>query len=144
MNQLRLSADGIHDLKRFELCRLDAYPDKGGKWTIGWGDTRGVKKGDHITQDEADRRLAVRIAEYESVVNAAVKIPLTQNQFDALVTFSYNVGAAAFRTSTLLELLNANDIHGAAEQFSRWIHVKGAMDAGLVRRRFCEMIRFLI
>lgn len=140
----RLSADGVHDLKRYELCELEAYPDKGGKWTIGWGDTRGVKQGDRISQDEADRRLAARIAEFESVVNEAVRIPLTQGQFDALVTFAYNIGAAAFRTSTLLELLNSNDIEGAAQQFVRWIHVKGAMDADLVRRRFCEVIRFLI
>jgi len=140
---LRLSADGLHEIKRFELLRLDAYRDKGGVWTIGWGDTRGVKEGDRITIEEADRRLAARVSEYEAVVNAAVKIPLTQRQFDALVSFTYNVGTGHFRSSTLLQLLNSNDITAAAEQFCRWIHVKGAIDGDLVRRRFVEVIRFL-
>ena len=144
LRSMRLSADGLFDLKRFEKCELEAYPDEGGKWTIGGGSTLGVKKGDRIDQAEADRRLAVKIAEVEAVVNAAVKLPeLTQGQFDALICFTYNVGNGAFRGSTLLELLNSNDTTAAAEQFSRWIHVKGVISPNLVRRRFCEVVRFL-
>jgi lysozyme len=139
-----LSEEGIADLKRFEGCRLEAYQDRSPRkvWTIGWGDTRNVKQGDVITQAEADRRLHVRVREFEADVTAALRHPTTQGQFDAFVCLAYNIGPEAFRTSTLVALFNAGDIHAAAEQWSRWVHTSGIIDPVLVRRRFCEIVRF--
>jgi lysozyme len=139
-----LSDEGLADLKRFEGCVLEAYQDRSPRkvWTIGYGDTRNVKKGDTITQAEAERRLHVRVREYEADVNAALKHPATQGQFDALVCLTYNIGATALRESTLLQLFNSGQVHAAAEQWSRWVHTSGVIDPVLVRRRFCEIVRY--
>jgi lysozyme len=149
---MKLSAQGLADLKRFEGCRLEAYADEGGVWTIGWGDTHNVLQGQRITQAEADRRLLVLVADFEAGVSKNLARPATQGQFDAMVCLAYNIGlgrsAAApkgpvgFLGSTLLHKFNLGDVHGAAEEFGRWIHVKGVISPNLVRRRFCELVNY--
>ena len=137
-----ISQVGIAELKRHELCRLEAYPDRGGVWTIGWGDTIGVKKGDVITQAQADDRLQRRIGEHETQLRGHLTSVATQSQFDALLSLSYNIGAEALRTSMLLRLFNEGKTIDAAKQFARWVHVKGKLDEVLIQRRVDELCRF--
>lgn len=134
---------GIALIKEFEQCRLKAFkPTRDDVWTIGWGRTAGVKMGDTCTQEEADAWFLEDLATFEGAVNAAVTVPLTQNEFDALVSFAYNVGEGAFRKSTLLKLLNDSDYDGAARQLLRWNKQAGNELAGLSRRRKREMELF--
>lgn len=117
----------IRKLKDLEGLRLDAYPDKGGVWTIGYGHTKGVKPGDRITLAESDEFLREDLAFFAAAVLKLVRRPMTQGQFDALVCFAYNCGTSedGLGGSKLLELFNAGDVRGAAEQFGRWIHGRG-------------------
>jgi len=127
----------------FEGCRLTAYQDVAGVWTIGYGTTGpDVVEGLVITQDEAVVRLEKGIAWAESAVNRLVTVALTQPEFDALVDFVYNLGVGAFEGSTLLSQLNSGDFHGAADQFERWDHAGGVVVAGLLRRRVAEETEF--
>jgi lysozyme len=143
---MNASERGIDLIKSFEGCVLKAYPDPGtggDPWTIGWGTTRGVKRGMTITQEEADLLLAEDVNGFASQVSRMVRVPLNQNQFDALVSFVYNVGAGAFGNSTLLRLLNEGEYEGAAGQFGRWVHGgNGETLPGLVRRRAAEKALF--
>lgn len=117
----------------------------GKPWTIGWGDAApGVAPGMVISQAEADQRYARRMAgEFEPAVRRAVTLPLNQRQFDALVSIFYNAGVEALSKSTLVRLLNAGDILGAAEQFPRWNMSGGEVLKGLKRRREAERLLFL-
>lgn len=117
---MNLSSQGLDLIKQRERCVLTAYRDSREVLTIGYGDTNNVHEGMRITQDEADERLANRLREFEDAVTDAVTVDLSQNQYDALVSFAYNVGAGAFSSSTLVKLINANDMSGAANQFDRW------------------------
>jgi lysozyme len=118
-------------LKESEGLELKAYLDPVGIWTIGYGDTGpDVVKGLVITKEQAEERLEKRLVEFEGYVNKWVKVVINQNQFDALVSFVYNVGPANFRTSTLLRLLNLTHYQGAADQFPRWN--KGRVNGELV------------
>jgi len=144
---MKTSADGIALLHYFESCRLEAYPDPatgGAPWTIGWGDTGpDVVPGLKITQEEADARFERRLAqEFEPGVRAAVKVSITQRQFDALVCFAYNVGLANLRSSTLLRMVNRGDFAGARAQFMRWTRANGKVTRGLIRRRAAEAALF--
>jgi lysozyme len=138
-----VTALGLASIKSREGLRLVAYQDKGGVWTIGWGDTIRVKQGDTCTKEQADQRFIERVDEHQDSLRKALKIPCTQGQFDALVSMSYNIGAPALRGSTLMRLLNGGNTLGAASQFARWVHVKGVIDGVLVQRRVDELIRFL-
>jgi lysozyme len=123
--------------KRNEGLRLVAYPDPGtgGKpWTIGYGHTAGVKKGDVATKKQAEDWLLADLRTAISTVSADVHVPLTDNEESALVDMVFNVGAENFESSTLLALLNANDYHGASKQFLRWNHANGRVLAGLTKR----------
>jgi lysozyme len=122
-------------IRRWEGLRLRAYWDNG-QWAIGYGH-RGpdVKEGMTITQAQAEALLRQDVAEVETVIRSAVRVPLTQAMFDALVSFVYNVGAGAFRTSTLLKKLNAGDYAGAQQEFLRWVYAGGRVSSGLVARR---------
>lgn len=124
---------------------LDLAQVSGRPWTIGWGDTApDVRPGLRIDQAEADRRYARRMAgEFEPAVRRAVKVQLTQRQFDALVSIFYNAGADALGKSTLVRLLNAGDTAGAAAEFPRWNKSGGAVLKGLQRRREAERLLFL-
>jgi lysozyme len=141
---MKLSINGLRLIKDFEGCRLHAYRDSAGVWTIGYGHTPGVKQGDVIDKVEAEGLLLEDSLIAEDAVNRLVKVHLSQYQFDSLVSLVFNIGETAFARSTLLRKLNAGDYHGAAEEFSRWVH--GGEDKhivmGLVGRRRKEQSLF--
>ncbi|EMP5337354.1 TPA: lysozyme [Citrobacter freundii] len=148
---MQTSHEGIALIKGFEGCRLTAYPDPGtggAPWTIGYGwthpiDGKPVKPGMTIDQETADRLLKTGLVSYENDVLKLVRVKLTKGQFDALVSFAYNVGSRALSTSTLLKKLNAGDIKGAADEFLRWNKAGGKVLNGLTRRREAERALFL-
>jgi lysozyme len=135
---MKISPDGLTLIKTFEGLKLTAYLCPAGVPTIGYGTTAGVTLGQAITAAEAERLLREDVAAFERGVSEAVKVPLEQHEFDALVSFAYNVGLGAFRTSTLLRLLNRGDKESAAKQFDRWNKANGKPLAGLTRRRAAE------
>jgi lysozyme len=123
---------------------LTAYWDKyGSVWTIGWGHTRTAKQGMEITLFQAERLLIRDVKSSVDAVNKYVKVYITQNMFDALVSFTFNVGSGALARSTLIRRLNAGDIEGAANEFLRWVYAGGEVLKGLVRRREAERNLFL-
>lgn len=140
---MKISAAGLELLKVHEGLRLKAYLDTGGVPTIGYGHTRGVKVGDTCAKEQALTWLAEDVSDAERDVNLYVHVPLKQNQFDALVSFVYNIGGARFATSTLLRKLNDGDYVGAAGQFVRWVYDNGRIINGLALRRAdeCELFR---
>ncbi len=139
----RINPDGLRLLKAFEGLRLRAYQDAVGVWTIGYGTTSGVRPGMVITEAQAEALLKRDLARFERAVSDLVNVPLTSDQFSALVTFVYNVGEGALAGSTLLRLLNQRDYQGAADQFLRWDKAGGQSLAGLTRRRRAERALFL-
>jgi lysozyme len=142
MASRQASQAGIDLIKSFESLRLVAYQDEVGVWTIGYGSTWGVIPGTAITQAQADSRLASDVEVASSCVDRKCG-PLTQNQFDALTSFTFNVGGGAFSGSTLLRLLNAGETAAAALQFVRWDHAGSSVSAGLLTRRERERDLFL-
>lgn len=136
-----INAAGLDLIKNFEGCVLTAYLDAVGVPTIGWGHTLDVQMGQTITQAQADNFLAMDLHASEAVVNNAVSHNLTPNQFAALVSFEFNTGALT--ESTLMRMVNAGDIQGAAGQFGRWVYGNGQVLPGLVRRRKAERTLFL-
>lgn len=140
-----INSEGLKLLTTFEGCKLNAYDDGGGVWTIGYGHIKTAKKGMTITQTQAEELLQADLNKFESFVEDAVQVPLSDDQFSALVCFCFNVGAgqAGFGGSTLLKLLNQGDFEGAANQFPRWNKVKGKPWLGLTRRRLAEQALFL-
>lgn len=139
---MKTSKTGLNLIKQFEGCRLTAYRCPAGVWTIGYGHTGGVKEGQKITQVQADAYLATDLGRYEKSVNEYVKVTINQNQFDALVSFTYNCGPGALKGSTLLRKLNAGDYTGAAAEFPRWNKAGGKVLNGLIRRRAAEKALF--
>jgi len=142
---MKISQAGLDLIKRFEGCELEAYQDAVGIWTIGYGHTGSdVHKGLKITQAQADAILAKDVERFASGVAANVRVALTQSEFDALVSFAFNVGLTAFRTSTLLKLLNDNsDRSVVATQFLRWNKAGDKVLEGLTKRRNAEKELFL-
>ncbi len=137
------SKSGLQLTGSFEGCRLTAYQDVKGVWTIGVGHTGpDVYEGLIITQDQADAWLLQDVQNAVNHVNSLVTVQLTQPEFDALVDFCFNVGCGAFAGSTMLKLLNAGDYAGAADQFERWDKSGGQVIAGLLRRRQTEVQEF--
>ena len=145
----RVSKDCMAIIEQFECGGnfrqfLNAYKCPAGKWTIGMGTTRypsgeRVMPGDTITEHQVFESLTYDIASSESVVNHEVTTVINQHQFDALVSFVYNLGALAFRNSTLLKIINKNPGDPSIEkQFGRWILSGGKPSAGLIRRRQSE------
>ena len=142
---MNISQNAIDVIKHFEGCRLTAYKCPAGIWTIGYGHTGAdVKKGMIITQEQAENLLKQDLVVHTNNVSKLVKVPLTQNQFDALVSFEYNVGYGNLKNSTLLKLLNQKKYEEAAQQFLRWKYAKGVVLAGLVKRRNAEMKLFMM
>lgn len=139
---MRITERGLAIVKRAEGLKFNAYRDTGGIWTIGWGHTKGVKEGDTCTLEQAQAWIEDDVRDAEMVVNAVVSVPLTQNQFDALVSFVFNEGGRQFGSSTMLRLLNAGDYAGVAPQFDRWIYDDGQVEPGLVTRRAAERALF--
>lgn len=135
---MRISDKGLAALKQFEALRLTAYQDSKGVWTIGWGHTGGVKAGDTCTREQADKWLKQDVATAENAVNSQ-DLKINQNQFDALVCFTYNVGVGAFKSSTLLKKIKANpDDPTIAAEFKRWKFCGGVALDGLANRRAVE------
>ena len=133
-------------IKKFEGCKLEDYPDPathGEPITIGVGHTGGVKLGDVITQEQADEYLVNDVAYSAKAVNQMVSEKITQNQFDALVSFAFNLGTGNLRNSTLLKKLNKDDFENAANEFLKWDMASGHQMAGLTRRRKAERALFL-
>lgn len=137
-NGKKISADGIALIKSFEGLYLRAYRCPAGVLTIGWGSTEGVREGAVISEDEAEEMLHKELERFEEAVNHLVKVPLTQHQFDALVSFSYNVGSRALEHSTLLRKLNDGDYNAVPAELGRWVRGGGRVLQGLVRRRRAE------
>jgi lysozyme len=129
-------------IESFEGCKLKAYKDLRGIWTIGYGHTNGVYPGQVITQQVAEALLQHDIQYASSVVNTHA-IPCTQGQFDALVDFVFNLGAGNFLSSTLLKMHLAKNYQGAADQLLRWDHSGGEEIPGLLRRREAERKLYL-
>lgn len=140
---MKTSDKGVALIQDFEGLRLNAYKDAVGIPTIGWGHTGDVKMGTTITRTEAERILREDLHDFERAVTRLVRVPINQNQFDALVCFSFNVGAKALENSTLLKLLNAGNKAGAASQFANWNKAGGKVLPGLVTRRAAEAKLFL-
>lgn len=135
---MKISSDGLNAIKAFEGLYLKAYRCPAGVLTIGWGCTEGVYEGQIITRAQAETLLQRELMRFEDGVRALVKVPLTQHQFDALVSFSYNVGLSALGRSTLLRKLNAGDYAAVPAQLARWNQGGGRVLAGLVKRRRIE------
>ena len=140
---MKTSNNGINLIKQFEGCALSAYTCPAGVWTIGYGHTKDVKQGMKITTNKATSLLKEDLSTYENYVNKYVKVKLNQNQFDALVSFTFNCGGGALKSSTLLKKLNKGDYTGAANELLRWNKANGKILAGLTRRRKAEKALFL-
>lgn len=141
--QRKTSAKGLALIKKYEGLRTNAYLCPANVWTIGYGHTKGVSKGMMISHEDAEKLLEKDLRHFEVAVSSAVKVPINQNQFDALVSFTFNVGVGAFGGSTLLRLLNRKHYISAAEQFLRWTRGGGKVLPGLVKRRKEEYELFL-
>lgn len=144
----KMKTQDLNIIKEFEGLRLEAYDDGIGVWTVGYGTIRyqngtRVKRGDKITLEQAEQYLRHNLSNFEDAVNSLVKVPLTQNQFDALTSLVYNIGSSAFSKSTLLKKLNAKDYKGAADQFLVWNKAGGKTLQGLINRRTKERQLFL-
>ena len=145
---MSVSNKGVDLICEFEGKRLVAYDDGVGVWTIGFGTIKypngvRVKKGDTCTLEQAKEYMRHDLIEFEHTVNSSVKVPLNQNQFDALVSLAYNIGSNAFKSSTLVKKLNTGDYQGAADQFNMWVNAGGKRMQGLVNRRDKEKLLFL-
>jgi lysozyme len=151
-----ISKQGLDLIKEFEGLRLKAYLCPAGVWTIGYGHTKGVYPGMVITQELADKFLVDDVWNFEREVESLVHVPVTQGQFDALVSFAFNVGsdidednvAEGLGDSTLLRLLNGGDFVGASGEFRKWNKVRGRdgklrVERGLDLRRSAERSLFL-
>lgn len=135
---MKTSAKGIALIKQFEQLRFKAYQCTAGVWTIGWGHTSGVKEGDTCTAAQAEEWLKQDIADAEDAVNWQ-GLKLSQNQFDALVSFVFNAGEPHFRKSTLLKLVKENPDNPAIDkEFEKWVYSGGKVTDGLVNRRKLE------
>jgi lysozyme len=138
----QINAAGLDLVKSFEGCRLEAYDDGTGTWTIGWGHTP-AQPGESITQQQADNLLLSDLSMAERCVNNAVSHNITPNQFAALVSFTFNLGCGALEGSTLLACVNNGNYEAAAAEFGRWVYAGGVPLPGLVRRRAAEAALFM-
>ncbi len=143
---MKTSERGIEAIAGYEGVKLEAYPDPGTGGepiTIGVGHTGGVQLGDVITEEQAMQYLTDDLKSAEATVNNNVRVPMSQHEFDALVSFVFNVGAGNFKSSTLLRMLNIGDRLGAANEFTKWNRAGGRILPGLVARRAAERAMFL-
>ncbi len=145
-SNMNISQEGLSLIKKFEGCKLESYKCAAGVWTIGFGSTSGVVKGMEISQERADMLLLEDVEVFEEAVNNLVEVDLEQNQFDALVAWTFNLGSTNLKNSTLLKVLNDKNYEGVPEQIKRWN--KATVDGerqvleGLVRRREAESLLF--
>lgn len=136
---MRASRDCYELIKRFEGFSSTPYPCPAGVWTIGYGTTNGVTMhSEPISREYAEELLRDDVSRFEDAVNRYVKVPLTQNQFDALVSWTYNVGEGALKKSTLLKKLNKGEYDKVPYELARWNKADGNVLNGLTRRRAAE------
>jgi GH24 family phage-related lysozyme (muramidase) len=145
---MKISQEGLALIKRWEGCKLTSYQDSVGVWTIGYGITTNaglgvIKKGMTITQKQADEWLLVALAKYEKTVQDSIKRPITQPQYDAMVSLCYNIGQGAFAKSSVVRKFNAGDTTEAADAFLMWVKAGGVTLKGLENRRKDERKHFL-
>ena len=139
---MKISQEGLSLIKKFEGCELEAYKCAAGVLTIGYGSTKGVKEGDSITQEEADELLLHEMDEYEGYVKDSVTVDLDQNQFDALVSWVFNLGPSNLKASTMLRVLNSKEFEEVPSQIKRGNKAGGKVLQGLIRRREAEALLF--
>lgn len=145
---MKTSTDGLNLIKKWEGCKLTAYRDSVGVWTIGYGVTSAagfgpITKGMKITQAEADRWLVDGLLKYEAAVRRALKRVPLQNQFDAMVSLCWNIGPGNFAKSSVVRRFNEGDIRGAGNAFRLWKKAGGVVLRGLELRREAERTLFL-
>jgi lysozyme len=140
---MHLGPKGTALIESFESCRLAAYQDPRGVWTIGYGHTLGTVAYQTCSQADADAWFVQDTQTAVNAVNRTTDVPLSQEQFDALVSFTFNIGQGSEAHSTLLSLVNQSNFAAAADQFLVWNHVNGVPNAGLTRRRQAERVLFL-
>lgn len=139
---MRASQKLIDHIKRSESCVLTAYQDSAGIWTIGYGHTAGVKKGDRITAYQAEQFLKEDLVKFETIANKVKRIA-TQGQYDSVLDFIYNCGPGNFNSSTLKKYIESGrKTWEIQEQFLRWVNAGGKKLGGLVTRRIWEANRF--
>lgn len=144
---MNFNAEGMRILKACEGCKLTAYQDKGGVWTIGWGRTEGVSPGMTCTEAQAEEWLLAEIQSISGALSKLITVPVNENQFSALVDFAYNEGTGRLSGSSILRLLNAGQYATAADHFALYdketVNGEKVIEAGLVRRRALERALFL-
>ena len=140
--KMKTSDQGLELIKVFEGLELNAYKCAAGVWTIGYGHIKGVQQGDEITAITANRWLQEEIKEYENYIDQAVTVPLAQCQYDAMVSWVYNLGNGNLTSSTLLKVLNAGNYDEVPAQMMRWNKAGGKVLEGLTRRRQAEADMF--
>ena len=139
---MNISQEGIALIKKFEGCELEAYRCSADILTIGFGHTSGVAEGQTCTSEEAESILVKDLEEFEGYVNNLVEQDLDQNQFDALVAWTFNLGPSNLKESTLLKKLNAGEFNLAPHEIKRWNRAGGEVLDGLIRRRKAEALLF--
>ena len=139
---METSNEGISLIQKFEGCELEAYQCSAGVWTIGYGHTKDVVEGMTITKEQAEQMLVDELHEYENYINEYVTVALSQNQFDALVSWVYNLGPANLKASTMLKVLNSGKYEDVPAQMKRWNKAGGKVLEGLIRRREAEACLF--
>ena len=142
INNLVYSGTGLALTQKFEGIKLTSYKDSGGMWTIAFGHTKNVTPEMNCTMEQAYEWLTEDTQSAVDTVNKLVNIKLTQDQFDALVDFVYNLGAGSFASSTMLKLINRGDLINAALEFEKWDHCGGKVIQGLLNRRIAEQKEF--
>ena len=139
---MRCSQEGLELIKKFEGCKLKSYKCPAGVWTIGYGHTEDIKEGDIVSPEEANKLLRADVFKFEEYVTDNVIVNLTQNQFDALVAWTFNLGVGNLRNSTMLKKLNNADYTSVPFEMKRWNKAGGKTLDGLVRRRQAESLLF--
>ena len=140
---MEISDKGIKLIKEFEGLELTSYLCPAKVWTIGYGHIKGVQEGMEWTEEQAEEALKEEIVGYCKYVEEYVKVPLNQNQFDALVSWTYNLGPTSLKKSTMLKVLNKGNYDEVPEQIKRWNKARGQVLKGLVRRRDTEAELFV-
>lgn len=138
---LTVTAAAVTSIAFYEGFRSEAYRDVTGVPTIGYGQTKNVKMGDVITPERAMLQLQESAAEHAKEMAKCIKVPVTQGEFDAYSSFTYNVGVGTFCRSTLNKKLNAGDYAGACKELLKWTYAGGKQYPGLVKRRQEEYVR---
>ena len=141
-SRVKISEEGKALIKKFEGCELESYHCSASVLTIGYGHTKGVSDGDTCTQEEADKMLAEDLEEFEGYVDKYVEVDLSQNQRDAIIAWTFNLGPRNLKSSTMLKELNAGNYAKVPSEMRRWNKAGGQTLEGLIRRREAESLLF--